>query len=144
MKKLIFPLIIAFNLFAQVGAQSCTCPNMGPELVINGDFSAGNTGFTSMYTYSSFAWPGYYGITTNANTNNGNWCSGGVNTTGTGNFFWVDASNTTQGVLIWSQSFTVIPNTNYVFSCWVNTLDPQGPGTLQFSINNNLIVVISY
>ncbi len=138
MKKLL--ILPALLFLHEAGfAQQCTCPNLGPELVVNGDFSAGNTGFSSLYTYSSFAWPGFYGITTNAFTNNSNWCTGGDHTTGSGNFFWVDASNTTTGVLIWSQSFTVQPNTNYIFSCWVNTLDPQGPGTLQFSINNQLI-----
>lgn len=54
MKKL-FLLSIALIFFTQITNAQCNCPNVGPELVTNGDFSQGNTGFTTVYSYANFA-----------------------------------------------------------------------------------------
>ncbi|HEY6161846.1 MAG TPA: T9SS type B sorting domain-containing protein [Bacteroidia bacterium] len=122
----------------------CSCNNMGPELVVNGDFSQGNTGFTTTYTYSSYAWPGNYGITPDASLPNpGSWSPCNDHTTGTGNLLWVDASSSGYGLPMWTENFPVNPNTNYVFSFWFENVNNDSisnpPGTVQFSINNQLL-----
>jgi gliding motility-associated-like protein len=42
------------------------------------------------------------------------------------------APNTT----IWQQTITVVPNTNYQFSCWLASVHPSSPAQLQFFVNN--------
>ena len=101
MKKL-FLLSIALIFFTQITNAQCNCPNVGPELVTNGDFSQGNTGFTTVYSYANFAWPGRFGITTDASANNpGSWSPCHDHTTGSGNFMWVDADMNSYGLSMW-------------------------------------------
>ena len=109
------------------------------NLVVNGDFSQGNNGFSSGYNYvtqnttqtqyfvgpNPFAW--------NAGTN-----SCGDHTTGTGNMLLVDGA-TTANVSIWCQTVNVIPNTSYAFSAWGLVNDNVNPPNLQFSINGTAI-----
>ncbi len=142
MKKLGFLYGFLAIFSTEIFSQSCTCPNMGPELVTNGNFSSGNIGFTTNYTFASYAWPENYGITTNASLANlGSWGSCGDHTTGSGNFMWADASQASFGLPIWSQTFPVIANTNYVFSYWYQNVNPNSwdpPGTVQLSVNGVL------
>ncbi len=128
--------IVSFSASGQV----CSCSNPGTELVINGDFAQGNTGFTTSYTFAATAFNGRYGITVNANNANpAYWSQCKDHTTGSTNFMWVDASPTSS-LNMWTQVIPSIkPNTNYLFSCWLNTLDVQGPATLQFSIDSQLV-----
>ena len=106
----------------------------GPNLVTNGDFSAGNTGFNSGYV-STFpnTNEGQYWVGTNPST----WNGGMSNCTGpggSGNILMVNGSPATD-VTVWSQTVTVAPNTNYDFSVWISSLTASNPAQLQFSIN---------
>ena len=97
------------------------------NLVVNGDFSSGNTGFSSDYQYfTSVGVNGTqkaYGIVTAANS----WfqffppCTGHTPTSG--NIMVVDGSTSNSGNdKVWGQTITVVPNQNYTFSYWLQTV----------------------
>lgn len=106
------------------------------NLVTNGNFGSGNSGFSSEYIYNaSSLWnEGTYAITTNAN-----FVHSGFTGTGDG-FFLVVNGATNPGNQVWCQDVTVTPNTLYNFSTLVNTVAGVGnPALLQFSINGTVI-----
>ncbi|MGZ5286802.1 MAG: T9SS type B sorting domain-containing protein [Flavisolibacter sp.] len=108
----------------------------GANLVTNGDFSAGNTAFTSDYTHSfPNATEGQYWIGANPSSWNSAMNNCGDHTNGSGNMMAVNGSPAL-GAKIWSQTFSVLPNTNYVFSTWLQSLGNVNAANLQFSINN--------
>lgn len=122
-----------------VRSQTCTCNSLGPELAVNGDFNNGNTGFQTVYTFATYAWPDNYGIAnSNVNPNQGSWMNCGDHTGG-GNYMWADASSSNQNMPIWEEILTVQPNKNYVFSFWMCNVNGDSiscpPGKVQFSIN---------
>lgn len=109
------------------------------NLIGNGDFSLGNTGFTSSYGY---AFPnvseGQYYVGSNAQAWNGGMASCGDHTSGSGNMLLVNGA-TTANVSIYCQTVTVTPNTTYGFSTWLMSVTAGNPAQLQFSINGNLL-----
>jgi gliding motility-associated-like protein len=112
-----------------------TSYTVGPNLITNGDFSGGNTGFTSSYNYSfpNFTEGEYY-VGTNPQAWNGGLSPCGDNTTGAGNMMMVNGSpiaNTN----IWCQTVPVSSNTDYLFSTWVTPAYAVNMPILQFSIN---------
>ena len=105
--------------------------------IVNGNFSAGNTGFTSGYTFGSVANPGTYTIGTNPSTVPGafgDWTSTGDHTTGTGNMF-ISNGGTSASTPVWSETVAVSPNTNYVFSFWGMTVSSSNPASLALQVN---------
>lgn len=91
----------------------------GRNLIVNGDFSQGNVGFTSSYAnYAGGIGNGYI-IDTNAQIYNSQH-SGFDHTTGSGNYLIADAAPGT--VDVWCQTVAVTPNTLYDFSMWVNNI----------------------
>ena len=118
--------------------------NYTQNLVVNGDFEAGNSGFTTGYgpgTGGSFGLltnSSTYAITTNPNSvhNNFGVCSD-VGTTGPGNMMVVNGSNV-PNTTVWSQTIAIDPNTNYSFSTWVTSVEnisQSNVAVLQFFIN---------
>jgi len=114
------------------------------NLVVNGDFSAGNTGFGSSYTYaappSSTLVEGDYSVYTDPNGVHSGFTVMGDHTSGTGNMMIINAGPTP--VDVWCQTIAVDPNTDYDFSAWFAncsavTVPPNIP-TLQFRINGVL------
>jgi len=105
------------------------------NLVVNGSFTAGNTGFSTGYTYIATATsiPNEYGVGTNPDTYNPGWPSMGDHTTGTGNMLLVDGS-TTAGTSFWCETIVVTSATNYVFSVWSASLWLPLP-SIQITIN---------
>ncbi|MBX7183076.1 MAG: PKD domain-containing protein, partial [Bacteroidia bacterium] len=104
------------------------------NIVVNGDFSLGNSGFSSGYVNSNNLVPaGNYEVTTNAANNHPNFV-GVDHTTGSGQFMAVNGSGT-PNTDVWCQTVNVTPNTTYAFSTWVSTLAPGNPAALQFGIN---------
>ena len=97
----------------------------GRNLVVNGDFESGNTGFTSGYAFGNVSNPGGYFVGPNASTAPGafaDWCNCGDHTTGTGNMMIVNGA-TTAGWPVWEQTVSVAPSTNYTFSYWGAEVD---------------------
>lgn len=108
----------------------------GNNLIVNGDFSAGNTGFSSDYTYTNpnNVTEGEYNVGSNPQAWNAAMSNCRDHTTGNGNMMLVNGS----GILnsnVWRQTITVTPNTNYAFSTWIQSLHPTSPAQLQFSVN---------
>lgn len=117
------------------------------NLVVNGDFEAGNTGFTTQYalgtggTWGQLSSEGTYAINTNSNNVHTNFNSCFDHGTGSpGNMLIVNGSgfaNTT----VWEQTIAVDPNTDYNFSCWVMSVQSNSfpLAQLQFSVNGVLV-----
>ena len=114
------------------------------NFVANGDFSGGNTGFTSAYDVGTGGpWgilsnEGTYAVTTDPNLTHTNFASFGDHTTGTGQMLVVNGS-AVANTSIWCQTITVQPNTLYDFSAWATSAVNSNPAILQFSINGNLM-----
>ncbi|MDZ4679028.1 MAG: choice-of-anchor L domain-containing protein, partial [Saprospiraceae bacterium] len=103
----------------------CDCPEgsfQGPNLVGNGDFSAGNTGFTSDYNYIPFPAPGPGNYTVFPSFQNNFWnCTDHTTGSPTGNFLVVDGS-LTPGKAAWRQNVNIAPSVEYMFCAYVNNL----------------------
>ncbi|MBP5649864.1 MAG: VCBS repeat-containing protein [Bacteroidales bacterium] len=115
----------------------------GDNLVVNGDFEQGNTGFTSAYNYSSNLWPeGNYYVGSNAHNYHTNFPSWYDHTNGAGNYMIINGA-TLPNTNVWTQTIQISPNTDYAFAAWVCSLTfgTQGGGLaqLQFSINGSQI-----
>ncbi len=107
------------------------------NMIINGDFNSGNTGFSSQYFYSIDLSPeGFYYVGTNPSVCNGGFNACPDHTTGSSNMMIVNGAPTAN-TDVWCESVSVSPNTNYNFSTWVCNLDASGGNLalLQFSIN---------
>ncbi len=115
------------------------------NLVVNGDFTAGNTGFTSSYTYSgppsTILYEGFYSVYTNPNGVHSGFTSFGDHTTGTGNMMIINGGYTATDV--WCETISVTPYTDYDFSAWFANCSSSTTGAyapiLQFKINGTLI-----
>jgi hypothetical protein len=97
----------------------------GQNLVINGDFKSGNTGFTSGYAFGDLSNPGAYFIGPNPSSAQGalgDWCNCGDHTTGNGNMMIVNGA-TPATWPIWEQTVSVAPSTSYIFSYWGAEVD---------------------
>jgi hypothetical protein len=131
----------------------------GTTVVTNGDFSAATTnsntrGFTSSYSYKSasstcgncccgvLSPEGTYTVDTNPRNVHTNFAVMGDHTTGTGQMLIVNGS-ATANVVVWTQSITVQPNTDYVFSAWATSVNSQNPAQLQFSIDGSTLGTIN-
>ena len=111
------------------------------NLVTNGDFESGNTGFTTGYTYGNVSGPAAYWIGTNASQAPGaygDWYNGGDHTTGTGNMLVVNGANSAT-TPVWEEVVPVTPNTTYTFSYWGAEVDHDSNSLphLQLRINGS-------
>lgn len=114
--------------------------------VNNGNFSGGNTGFTTAYTLGTGgSWgllsnEGTYGIFNTPSSGHSNFSSFYDHTSGTssGSMLVVNGSSTAN-TNIWCQTITVVPNTWYDFSAWGASCVTSSPAILQFAINGNLL-----
>jgi hypothetical protein len=111
----------------------------GNELIFNGNFELGNTGFSSNYIYTTTnLFPERtYAVVTNPNPLHPAF-QGSDHTSGSGYFMAVNGA-VTPGQFVWCQTVPVQPNTDYMFSTWISTLVAQSPATLAFSINGQLL-----
>ncbi|MCF7676418.1 MAG: VPDSG-CTERM sorting domain-containing protein [Akkermansiaceae bacterium] len=105
--------------------------------IVNGDFEAGNTGFSSGYTYVSpgsnaLQPPSVYTVDTNPNTSHPSFYSMGDHTNGTGKMMIVNGDDV-GGKTVWSGT----ADTNltvgdiYAFSFWVASVYPDSPALLE-------------
>ncbi|BAO77698.1 LamG domain-containing protein [Winogradskyella sp. PG-2] len=142
-----------------IGTNSDGCSDgrsidVAQELAVNGDFSLGNTGFGTDYTYyadvagnnelvnddigpgSPPAYVNGYSITTDGNNVNPNF-SGQDHTSGSGNFMAINGHGSQY--VLWSQTMDVESGAEYNFAAWARSLNATGPfGQLQFRINGSL------
>ena len=133
-------LLLALLFFVMGGYAQNPCPNTVPtNLVTNGDFSAGNTGFTVPQSYAGGSppsvQPGDYTVWTNPNVTNSYYATIGDHTTGTGNMLIVDVAGTV-GEAVYQTTVNVTAGNTYFFSAWfanINQTYASAP-ILKFSI----------
>lgn len=114
---------------------SLNSQSIGANLVINGDFSQGNTGFSSQYNFSvSGLTAGVYNVGSNITSWHPGMAACQDHTTGNGNMMMVNGADQ-PNIKVWTQTIPVQPNTNYVFYTWLQTITTVNPSQLQFSIN---------
>ena len=120
--------------------------SVAQELVTNGDFTNGNTGFTSGYTYYpdvpgnnnelvNDAGTNGYAVGTNGQNYHPNfWGMDHTNNqTGNKNFMLVNGHG---NLTIWEETVNVLLNTDYYFSAWAMSLNAVTPyAKLQFEVN---------
>jgi len=112
------------------------------NLVVNGNFAAGDVGFTSAYTNvtpgsngSSCVPEGVYDIVTSPSACHGAWTSFGPPAgNGSPNMMAINGASVA-GVGVWSETVSVLANTKYYFSTAVASNYPVSPASLDFSIN---------
>lgn len=111
---------------------------VGNNLIVNGDFSLGNTGFSSAYTHSpGTLFPeGVYAITTDPSSLHPNFQNCGP-ISGT-NMMAVNGAGLAN-TEVWCQTITVEPNTEYNFSAWLTNVILESPASLQFSAGGLLL-----
>ncbi len=114
--------------------------DLNNNTIVNGDFEQGNIGFTSDYSYSpgNLHPEGVYNITTNPRFNHSGFAFCGDHTSGNGNMMVVNGAGT-PGQNVWCQTVSVLPNTEYVFSCWVTSVVASSPALLQFFTNSSAL-----
>ncbi|MEZ4992653.1 MAG: gliding motility-associated C-terminal domain-containing protein [Saprospiraceae bacterium] len=113
-------------------------PAVGQNQINNGDFSEGNFGFTSDYTYSPGANPtqGVYGVFPDANNLSPMYfehCRD--HTTGDSGLMMVVDGSPVAGQKVWCKRLLTDPNTTYAFTTWLTSILQPNPAALRFSIN---------
>jgi gliding motility-associated-like protein len=107
----------------------------GANVIANGDFSSGNSGFSSDYILTNpNVSEGQYFVGTSPQAWNSSMGSCHDHTSGAGNMMMVNGSPQ-PNVKVWCETVAVTPNTNYEFSAWVQSIYPDNPAQIQFSIN---------
>jgi gliding motility-associated-like protein len=113
----------------------------GAELVVNGDFSDGTTGFTSAYQLAIVPGPfgllsneGMYVVMTDPQLAHVDFASCGDHTTGSGNMMVVNGA-AVAGIAVWCQTVAVEAGTTYAFSTWLMSAFATQPAILEFTIN---------
>ncbi len=107
------------------------------NLVYNGDFEAGNTGFSSDYTYGDvhLGGPnGSYWVGSSPATAPGawgDWMDFGDHTSGHGLMLIGNAPAFPKSSNIWSEIVAVLPDTTYAFTFWAATLSNNSPAPAQ-------------
>lgn len=112
--------------------------------VVNGDFSAGNTGFMSSYIYGPGAGDlangppeagaAHYAVTSNANFNHPSFTSFGDHTTGTGRYLVANGA-TAANVTVWQSSpIAVTAGKTYTLSAWFANAYPVSPANIDFRV----------
>jgi PKD repeat protein len=111
------------------------------NLITNGNFSDGNTGFGSEYEFNPIVGydEGVYTVNSNPKLWHPQFYSCGDHTSGNGNMMVVNGARELNRK-VWYETVHVTPNTNYMFSTWLQTVNPDiNTATLQFSINDQMV-----
>lgn len=115
------------------GTYSCQVTYATGNLVTNGDFSAGNTGFSTEFNYSTtLVNDGNYYIGTNAATYHPQFSG-----TGSGKFMIVNSGWPSAHFHVWCQTITVCPEQTYTLSYGVRTLSNAQPARLQWWVDGS-------
>jgi gliding motility-associated-like protein len=110
------------------------------NLIANGDFEAGNTGFTTGHvpgtggTYGLLSLNGTYAVTTSPSLVHNNFVSCNDHTP-TGTNMLVLNCSSTPNTSAWCQTVTVLPNTNYTFSMWAMSTVSGSPAQFFVTVN---------
>lgn len=120
-----------------------TTADAAVNLVPNGDFELGVTGFTTGYTLVSGAFDSLgpessYYVGTNPALYHGLFSSYGDHTSGSGNMMIINGSpNTAIDVWRTASSIAVTPGTLYYFEAWISSTHPTSPASLTFALDGD-------
>ncbi|WP_321515549.1 gliding motility-associated C-terminal domain-containing protein [Marinifilum fragile] len=128
-------------------------PDRGTELIANGDFDSGNTGFYSEYVYcpepvlsssnhsdwQSLWEEGRYTVDDNPSEYHSNFANCTGHTGNSPDNYLIVNGSPDENVVIWSQTITVNPNQYYAFSTWACNVHPTNPARLEFMIDGVLM-----
>jgi hypothetical protein len=116
----------------------------GANLITNGDFEAGNTGFSSSYSHvpGNIGGAGTYDTIANPASAHSLATSYGDHTTGSGLMMAVNGS-TTPGDLVWAQTVSVTIGTAYDFAAYISSWFPASPAEMVFSVNGSTIGLLT-
>jgi hypothetical protein len=119
------------------------------DLIANGGFEAGNSGFTSNYVYSpgNLTPPRTFAVVTDPALAfpGGGAASYGDHTTGSGEMLAVHGSTNLANpdVLVWGQIAAVVPNSTYTFSMFISSWHAGPPGQLDISLNGTSLGTVT-
>ncbi|MBK7811784.1 MAG: gliding motility-associated C-terminal domain-containing protein [Saprospiraceae bacterium] len=109
------------------------------NLIFNGNFESGNSGFSTEYTFgapgSPFG-PNNYGVGSNPMAYNSGFSPCGDHTSGGGNMMVVDGS-TVAGRRVWCQTVPVVVGRDYLFEMYVMNVFPVAPSQISVTVNGN-------
>ena len=126
--------LVKITITGNCGGGGGTCPN----LVVNGGFAQGYTGFTSEIRKNTWA-DCYNGGSINVVSNSSEWGFGACgDKDGNGKFLLIDFPSGDVWQKIWTQTVNVQPNTNYTFSFWANSANSANPAQLYAMINTQV------
>lgn len=147
---LLLAVIVCTSLAIGSVVRAQPCPNPC-NLVVNSDFSAGNTGFScdpAGMTYQAGAGSaGHECVGTKLSDETSGWPAGGDHTTGTGKFLCIDGS-LSNNMDVWIEKVTACPVSNpatFVFSFWAkNAHAPgsqydDGPLIIKMMVNGSMV-----
>ncbi len=116
------------------GSYSCQVSYTTGNLVTNGAFSSGNSGFNTDFNYSAtLVTDGNYFIGTNAASYHPQFTG-----TGSGNFMIVNSGWPSALFYVWCQTIDVCPGQTYVLSYRVRTVSNAQPARLQWWVDGSL------
>ena len=141
MKRFSWIILLIFTFFISQQA-------LAANLILNGDFSLGNTSFSSQYPYTedNAYSPPVYSIGHTPTDQNVWGADFGDHTTGDG--LMLIANGATTHLVVWEQEVSVDTDTNYIFGAWTaswgmgysggipDQKDPN-PANLEFYINGS-------
>jgi gliding motility-associated-like protein len=119
-----------------------TATKLDSNLIVNADFSAGNTGFISGYTFNNSNFnPCNYSV---SNSIFGSSTLQNDHTPTSDNMFMmVDGCTASPSVLVWQQTVSpILPNTDYRFSFWIG--GDTTSANIQIKINGTVINTFTY
>lgn len=130
---------------SQAGTYTVTVGMTGTNIITNGNFSSGNTNFSTDYgpgtggSYGLLSNEGQYAISTSPSLVHNNFTPCGDHTSGSGNMLIANGAGT-PNTNVWCQTVAVTPNTDYLFSCWItNAINTTNVANLQFYVNGSPI-----
>lgn len=115
------------------------------NLIVNGDFESGYTGYSTDYTVASDPMAiqlGEYILTDNPSNHHVLGQDYGDHTTGSGLMMMVEGS-VLPGWVVWSQTVSVDANQDYQLSTWVSNWSTGHNATLDFTINGTSIGIFN-
>ena len=117
---------------------STTTTTSTNNLIVNGDFSLGNTGFITNHQFLAAAPLGgaqnAYGVLANPKDWFDAFTNCGDHTSGTGKMLVVDGA-TSANSIVWRQNVPVVNNRVYNFSFWLQSVVNTNPANIEVFIN---------
>jgi hypothetical protein len=139
-------VLLVFVCSFVAGKSQCgACEFLTDNLVVNGDFEQGNTGFTTEYTLATVNGPwgllsfeSTYVIGSDANDYHSFFAGYDHTNPPFGDYMIVNGSSVAN-TEVWCQTITVVPEQWYSFSAWVRNVDTNPDNSiyasLQFLVN---------